>query len=357
MFNMMKSTCSYLILSVLILVGVHCNAQLPQNDANWNSTPYFADEFDDIIKFDTVWNYSPPWGSCHQETALTTSTNNRFLSNGKLNLKIIKENKSCTNLTLPYLKPYSAGAAYSKRLFKYGYFEVLCKLPVDTGSIYNFKGIGPNFWLFPVPDTSYFGSVKKSEIDIFEFLNGNYTYSCNIHFQKLITNTDTLNWDFGNNIINSVTKKKIDFSVEHKFGCQWSPNTIIFYIDDKQIATTDLRDYCSGLIPMNIILDINLPTESIMPNSSTKFPYTYPISYVRVYKLKMDCNTDVTQSAFNYSTFDNKVKRNITVGGTQGLMPVNTIISLRAVQAVTLNDGFEVPIGSEFFASNNDCEF
>ncbi len=354
----MKNHFGNLILLFLMVMQFQCNSQVPQNDANWNSTPYFADEFNGTTVSTTNWNYSPPWESCHQETALTTSTNNRYVSNGNLNLKIIKENKTCVNPSgTTVTKPYSSGAVYSKQLFKYGYYEVLCKLPVDTGSTYNLKGIGPNFWLFPVPDTSYFGSVKKSEIDIFEFLNGNYTYSCNIHFQKLITNTDTLNWDFGNNIINSVTKKKIDFSVEHKFGCQWSPNTIIFYIDDKQIATTDLRDYCSGLIPMNIILDINLPTESIMPNSSTKFPYTYPISYVRVYKLKMDCNTDVTPSAFNYSTFDNKVKRNITVGGTQGLMPVNTTISLRAVQAVTLNDGFEVPIGSEFFASNNDCEY
>ena len=90
--------------------------------------------------------------------------------------------------------------------------------------------------------------------------------------------------------------------------------------------------------------------------TNSLFPYTYEVDYIKVYKLVMDCSTDILQSAFNYNTFDNKVKRSITVGGSSGVVPNGDNITLRATQSITLNDGFEVPVGSEFYANNCNCE-
>jgi len=51
----------------------------------------------------------------------------------------------------------------SKETFKYGYFEIRCKLPKPVSPKTN-KGKGPNFWLWASNSR-----VTWSEIDIFEF--------------------------------------------------------------------------------------------------------------------------------------------------------------------------------------------
>ena len=130
-----------------------------------------------------------------------------------------------------------------------------------------------------------------------------------------------------------------------------------FYFDGMLIQTS-YTEHADDLLPMNIFVDINTPAynfgKTFVVNSL--FPYPYEVDYVKLYKLSMDCSTDVTQGLFNYLTFDNKVKRNITVGGSSGTVPFGFSASLRATESIVLNDGFEVGVGSEFYANNCDCE-
>ena len=145
------------------------------------------------------------------------------------------------------------------------------------------------------------------------------------------------------------------FDDYHKFSCEWTPNYISFYFDDKLIRTS-YTEYAKRLIPMNLIIGIGTPHKDFFIDGfveNSLFPYWMDIDYVRVYKLVMDCEEDVSAAQFNWNTHDYKVKRNITVN-----KPVlaGQSVALRATESITLLDGFEVPMGSSFYANNCDCE-
>jgi beta-glucanase (GH16 family) len=341
----------YTLMTYLVGYG-----QTPFTDSNWAIE--FEDNFNGSAVNTTDWNYAPPWSSCHGDAGLTTSSNNRKVEGGILKLMIRKETCQCTRWDgVVFNKNYSSGALYSTDLYKYGYFEIRCKIPELAGSSYTGRGLGPNFWFWPLPANSYDPSitdVRWSEIDIFEF-DGEYNlHTCNVHYEDIYHDNggDGPYWSLRQDYLYDF---QVDFSSYHKFGCEWTPNYISFYFDDKLIRTT-YTEFANDLIPMNMIVDINIPAFGKTPALNSLFPYTYEVDYVKVYKLTMDCTTDIPQSSFNYSTFDNKVKRNITIGGSNGMVPNGESISLRATQSITLNDGFEVPVGSEFYANNCDCE-
>lgn len=344
------------ILFSILLIYSYSFSQTPLTDSNW--TIEFEDNFSGTTINSIDWNHSPPWGDCHGDVKLTTNPDNRKIENGILKLTLKEETCQCETWDdVKFDKNYTEGALYSNERYKYGYFEISCKIPELSGTSYTGKGLGPSFWFWPLPHDSYDPSitdVRWSEIDIFEF-DGEYNlHTCNVHYEDIYFNNNgdgpywSLRQDFLYDFI-------VDFNSFHKFGCEWTPNYISFYYDDKLIRTT-YTQFADDLIAMNLIADINLPTFGKTPEANSLFPYTYEIDYIKVYKLTMDCSTDITQSSFNYSTFDNSVKRNITIGGSSGIVPSGQIISLRATQSITLNDGFEVPIGSEFYANNCNCE-
>lgn len=277
-----------------------------------------------------------------------------------LQLIIREETCQCTRWDgVTFNKNYTAGALYSTSLYKFGYFEIRCKIPELNGSTSTGKGLGPNFWFWPLPANSYDPNITDviySEIDIFEFDGEFNLHTCNVHYDDIYHsdgNPNTIHW--------SLRKEpyffdfQVDFSTFHTFGCEWTPNYISFYFNNKLIRTTN-TEFAKKLLPMNLIVDINIPAFGKHPASNTLFPYIYEVDYVKVYKLTMDCDADITQENFNYLNYDNKVKRNITIGGINGLIPSGVSVSLRATESITLNDGFEVSINSQFFANNCNCE-
>jgi len=192
---------------------------------------------------------------------------------------------------------YTTGMLISKKQFKYGYFEVQCKLPAPHG-LYELKGLGPNFWLFPV-NPGMIDSINYSEIDIFEFageFDGFINYhTCNSHFRKckpgnVPASQDTLIYQTR---INENDYGHVEFSRKHTFGAEWTPQKIIFFIDKIPIYETNslqtLYTRPELMPPMNIILDINHPTVNFCTLTDTlytKFPYNFEIDYVRVYQTK-----------------------------------------------------------------------
>lgn len=334
-----------------------CYSQNPSNDKNWSI--HFSDDFIGSIVDASKWDYKVPWASCSNDACLSMNPENRSITNGILNLTVKKENCQCQfwDGTL-YNKSYTMGAIFSKSTFKYGYFEILCKIPQLVGTSYTGKGFGPNFWLWPSAPDAYEPTktnVRESEIDFFEFDAETNKHTCNVHYRD-ISMAENEPWvlrqpDSNNN---DPYDFNVDFSTYHKFGCEWSPNYISFYFDDKLVRTTDV-EYASKLIPMNIFVDINIPAKNFVKDfaSNSLFPYTYNVDYVKVYKLKMECSTEINQANLDFTNFNYSVKKSITISNSS--VPANSKVTLRATDFILINGEFTVPLGSEFAAVPTPC--
>lgn len=357
----------YLFIALHFLFTDNFFGQNPNIDPSWNV--YFQDDFNSQSTLTTLWNWHYPWTSCIGESATTNLSQNRKVNNGYLELTILKQPTTCQNYVSGVIenKEYSTGAIYSKARYKYGYFETKFRLkqPQSDGEV---EGLGPNFWLFPFGDGVHdaydpeFSNTRYSEIDIVELMRSKFTYTFNMH-SKIDTAAPKFTSSFTLNPYDPITvwtsdfkrSKELDFNQEHTFACEWSPNYVIYYLDNQQIQITDYP-LVKNLIEMNIILDINLPTNSQMPGPSTVFPFKLMVDYVKVYKLKLDCSNSVMPADFNYSTFDHTVKKSITLGQQTGQMQPGQSIALRARDFVQMVDGFEVPIGADFYANNYECD-
>jgi len=308
-----------------------------------------SDDFNGSTVDQNKWDYKPPWSSCHGSACLTTNSSNRKVENGLLKLIVQKQSCQCTDWDgTTHSKNYTSGAIFSKSLFHYGYFEIRCKLPELSSSYYTGKGFGPNFWMWPNPPDSYSNTpVSWSEIDIYEFDGETNKHTCNVHYED----TWTSHWSLRTN---SQFDFDVNFNSYHTFACEWTPNYINFYFDDKLVRSTNTQ-YVNDLIPMNICVDINVPASNFGKNfvSNSLFPYTYEVDYVRMYSLKMDCNTVVNQSNFNFSNFDYAVKKSYTLSNTT--VPQNTKVTLRATDYFELKGEFTVPYGSELILAPTAC--
>ena len=351
---MMKKGYILIILAGLFIFSAF--SQTPISDQHW--TLYFEDQFNGTSVNTSKWNFSFPWSNCDGEAHQTSHGGNHEFSNGTIKLVSKKESSICSHWDgTAFSKPYTTGALFSKETFKYGYFEIRCKLPELKNTSYTGKGFAPGFWMWPLAPDSYYpyydNPVTWSEIDFFEINAKNNLHSCNVHYKDIYFGTSS-KWELRQNSDFDFT---IDFNNFHKFSCEWTPNYISFYFDDKLIRTVH-TDTARKLIPMNLIMGIATPAgnflEGFAPNSL--FPYKFEIDYVKVYKLSMDCYTDVSAAQFSYNTHDYRVKRNIVIGGSTGKVPNGLSVSLRATQSITLNDGFEVPLGSDFYANICKCE-
>lgn len=357
----------YTILAFKFLIIFQFFGQNPNIDPSWNV--HFQDDFEIPSTLTTLWDWHYPWKSCVGASAATDLPQNRKVNNGYLELTILKQPTQCEDYVNGdiFNYDYSTGAIYSKARFKYGYFETKFRLkqPQNNGEV---AGLGPNFWLLPFGDGIHdaydpeFSNTRYSEIDIVELMRSNFTYTFNMHCKidtaaPKLTSSFTLNPYAPTTVWTSDFKrsKELDFKQEHTFACEWSPNYVIYYLDNQQIQITDYP-LVKNLIEMNIILDINLPTNGEMPLPSTIFPFKLLVDYVKVYKLQFDCSTSVIPLDFNYATFDHKVKKSITLGQQAGQMQQGQSIALRAKDFVLMTDGFEVPIGADFYANNYECD-
>lgn len=347
-FVKMRATISLCFLTFISLSGY---TQNPGNDKSWILDNSVSDDFSGITIDQAKWDYHPPWSTCHGESCLTTDSSNRKVENGVLKLIVRKQTCTCIDWDgTTHNKNYTSGAIFSKSTFKYGYFEIRCRIPELKNSYFTGKGFGPNFWMWPSLDwKSTYPSVEWSEIDIYEFDAETNLHTCNVHYKD----TSMLyKWELRS--YPDPYDFTVDFSSYHTFGCEWTPSYINFYIDDKLIRSTN-TPYAENLIPMNIWVDINVPAtnfnKNFVPNSL--FPYTYEIDYVRIYNLQMDCNTVVNQSNINFSTFNYAVKKSITISNST--IPFYNKVTLRATDFVQINGEFTVPLGSEFAIVPTPC--
>ncbi|MBS4539373.1 glycoside hydrolase family 16 protein [Clostridium sp. D2Q-11] len=148
-------------------------------------------------------------------------------------------------------KLYTSGLVESRNAYKYGYFEFNIKFSKG-------KGLFPAIWFLPI------SGEPLPEIDLFEMIGSEpYTFYGVIHFEK-------------NNIQSSdYFKYKVSIKDQYSVALDWKPESITWYIDDKEIYTTTKsipQEYMYIII--NQAIGGNWPGN---PTDDTVFPNTFEV--------------------------------------------------------------------------------
>jgi len=174
---------------------------------------------------------------------------------------------------------YTSARILTKGLYqnKYGRYEASIKLPWG-------QGIWPAFWLLGNDANGTVIWPKVGEIDIMEYRGQQPTVvDGTIHGPG---------YSAGEAITKKYTLDKDRFDTGfHRFGIEWGPNYINFYVDDvlyNQITPSDLPDDGEWVFNDNefyIILNVAVGGNFVgPPNEETVFPQTMEVDYVRVYQ-------------------------------------------------------------------------
>jgi beta-glucanase (GH16 family) len=250
----------------------------------------WSDEFNGTTLDETKWNYEIGDGCSYNLCGFGNSElqsyqrNNVVVSNGILKIIAKQERVGNSNYTSARIRTNNKGD------FKYGRFEARMKLPKD-------QGIWPAFWMLPT-DEAYGGWPQSGEIDIMELIGREPSTSYGtIHFGKPFPN----NRSTGANYVLQSGVFNDDF---HVFALEWEPNVMRWYIDDYLYATKTTTNVSPERWPfdqrfhilLNLAVGGNWPGS---PNSSTGFPQTMEVDYVRVYDGNAPSITGPRNIAFN----------------------------------------------------------
>ncbi len=300
---------------VVFLARLPYLAQIPPYDKNWEIV--LMENFTTLDT--TIWHVANNYDHNGEPEMYTNRSQNVYIDDGKLVFKILREDYQDHD--------YTSGWVNTKTLYRYGYFEIMCKLPKG-------KGFFPAFWL-------HNGSCQYqdyNEMDIFE-MDGSYptTTTNSLH------NCGTIDY------LKEYTCS--DYSTNyHKYSVEWTADKIVWYIDETKLRNEPNVGGYNHFLTVIANLAI-LPWD--LPNSFTPFPSYMNTESIKIYRLKMDCNT-VVNEIYNFNTFFYAVKKSISLGSPT-LIPPNSIITLRATDYLQLNAGFSSTLGTEFVLYPTSC--
>lgn len=173
------------------------------------------------------------------------------------------------------VRSYSSARLETKGLFsvKYGLIEARVKIPAGTG-------LWPAWMLGD--DITTLGWPACGEIDVMETLGKNpLTVYGTIHGPSGSTAYEI------SNTAKSATPLAAGF---HTYGVSWSRNSVTWLLDGTPYSTVTSADLAPGQMwvfnqPFHLILDLAVGgTWGGPPNSSTPFPATLLVDWVRVYQ-------------------------------------------------------------------------
>lgn len=181
---------------------------------------------------------------------------------------------------------YTSGNLQTTTKFLYGYFEIECRLPIHDGSF-------PAFWLYGE------GRDYYNEIDIFEYSNGsalqdyNKQYTCGIYCDNSHASPADFEAISYARVCPILPNESSDLSHYHVFGCEWLPDSIIWYVDGVKVNEfTDNEN-----IPHHEMkLKLNYAINNYAMRKVGKNRY-WPnwfagdvmiVNYIKVYQLKND---------------------------------------------------------------------
>jgi hypothetical protein len=368
---------------IFFTLNIKLSAQIV-GDNNWNATPYFIDDFNVSGRYwGTNWFDYPllKWrghsvdsgvthGNCeHQVYQKENCVFNNVNQTMDLTSQYVGGPMDCVDFTLPpggYSCPtdtaglyYFSGEIdvlkYEEYVYnvKYGYFEIKCKLPVHRGAF-------PAFWLYRA------GADYYEEIDIFEYAWGvtllpgspyfgnPRMFTSGLYYDDYIT-PSTLSLARDNYVIPAIEP---DLTAMNTFACEWTPGRIVWYFNNQIV-----NEYYGQYVPSHhMVLKANYALDNYIWNDgsvfSDGFPYKMEIDYIKVHKLKCDCdeNATIINNTQLYN-FDYGVKESISIGYSkvQITVPASTKLVFRATDYIEITQSFECPLGSELELITHPC--
>jgi beta-glucanase (GH16 family) len=156
-------------------------------------------------------------------------------------------------------QPYLSGMISTEYTFtqQYGFFEMRAELPAG-------QGLWPEFWLYSLP------TVPNQEIDVMEALGNNTS----VVYQSMHAPSNV-----------QVNPEPVgNYSTSfHTYGVEWSPTNITYFIDGKQ--TVQIANPFTANSPMYLIANLAVGGSwGGDVNSTTPFPATMQIDYIRAYQ-------------------------------------------------------------------------
>lgn len=258
------------------------------------------------------------------------------------------------------------------RKFRYGYFEIKCKLPVHPGAF-------PAFWLHGASQEEE--DKYYEEIDIFEYSwslgdpNANWLHpvnphptcagdrhiiTCGIYHNLTGESPNEDHWDsYGRVYSGNKPDVGSDF---HVYGCEWMPDHVYWFFDGQLVNSYTNPEH----IPCHpLILKANYAIDSYAGhwNGGIWFPDwfdtdTMTINYINVYQLEWDCETEeIIACQSDLDNFDYAVKNSISITSTINEPVVSNTdkVTFRVANTFEITGPFEVQQGGEFAVIQQDC--
>ena len=194
-------------------------------------------------------------------------SSNVFIKEGLLHIIAKKDAKAP--------KGYSSVRMNQNKGFLYGRLEVRAKLPPG-------RGLWPAIWLMP-DKASYGGWPKSGEIDLME--NVGYAPD-SVHFT---IHTEKYNHVKGTQKAAILIDSTL-YSRFHDYALEWSPDSLVFFMDDKKVFTYENEHMGYQSWPydkaFHLILNVAVGGDwgGKMGVDSSVFPATMLVDYVRVFK-------------------------------------------------------------------------
>jgi beta-glucanase (GH16 family) len=357
----------YLTLLILISVSLFTVGQTPSTDPHWQLV--WEDDFN---SFDSNKWLKVDWAKHGNSEPQLYLANNISVTAGVLNIEANDNATLCPPGAITVwgacepcdhgkMYPYTSGWIETQQNFsvEYGYIESKIKLPYGYG-------FWPAFWTYK---RANYNATNATEIDIFEMLGSKppNIIGTNLHMDYCQTCSNQTPctckhlydkmcpWENSSILCygRDLEMKNYSYTDWHVYGLEWSPSKIIWYIDDKVVRIMPNP----GIVDQGRII-LNLAIEPwAMPNSSTPFPSNMQVDYLRVFELSNECNLPLNLCNYNFSNYNNKVKKEIIIGSSNCSNSINSNqnIHLRAKEGILINGEFDVPLGAELYLDVNPC--
>ena len=268
----------------------------------------------------------------------------------------------------PLSEPETKSDNLPDPLFRYGYFEIRCKLPVHEGAF-------PAFWLWDSMRDQYY-----EENDIFEvsryFTDSLYTpWTHNPNplglDDKNTFTTGIYYNDTGSSSVADETSQarkypavasNTDLTDWHTFACEWLPESVTWYCDGNIVNEYHNPDS----IPhhhLSLITNYAIDRYAMQSHSALGSPEWQDndimiIDYIKVLQLQWDCDNDVNITCqSDLDGFVYNVKKSISIPASNE--PVRVVdtnkVTFRATDSFEITGPFEVDSGGEMTVIMQSC--